>query len=118
MAGTRGKPVEMIRNLARMLVLKPAGSEDASWLVYRVTQADEVRDSWKRRLIELADGRSISEIQETLYRQEIIGGASEVDIGMWKNLFDQSVLKTIDELANCGHVCLKLEGHQTGISRW
>ena len=99
--------MRMIRNLVQLLILKPAGGEDASWLVYRVVQADEVRDPWKKRVIEMADGRSMDQIKEALYRQEIMAGASEVDIGMWKNLFDGSVLQTIHELANSGHLCLR-----------
>lgn len=110
MAGTRDKTVNIIRNLAQMLISNPAGDEVTPQFVYRVAQADEVRDPWKKRVLELADGRSIGEIKETLYRQEIMAGASEVDIGMWKNLFDQSVLKIIDELADSGHINLQAVG--------
>ena len=59
--------------------------------------------------MELADGKSIEQIIEILYREEIRMGAWVVDIGVWKNLFDQCVVKTICELTDGGNTYLKTD---------
>ena len=59
--------------------------------------------------MELSDGKPMGEIIETLYREEIKAGAWLVDVGLWKNIFDQSVVKTINQLAGRGLVRLQTE---------
>ncbi len=76
-------------------------------VVYRVKGADEVKDTWKRRIIDLANGKSIDEILDAMFSQEVRAGAWMVDIGIWRNLFDQDVVKTIGELADQGYICLE-----------
>ncbi len=39
-----------------------------------------------------------------MFYQEVRAGAWVVDIGIWRNLFDQDVVKTIGELADQGYI--------------
>ena len=55
----------------------------------------------------MADGKSINEILEAMFSEELMAGAWMVDIGIWRNLFDQSVVKTIGELADLGYIRLE-----------
>ncbi len=92
-------------------------------LVYRATEASEVKGGWEKRIVELSDGKNIGEITEILYREEVKMGAWIVDIGLWKDIFDQSVIKTIRELTDTGYIYLKLddsiqEGMNWQTSRW
>lgn len=73
----------------------------------RLKEADYTNDRLERRITELADGKSIDEILDTVFSQEVRAGAWVVDIGIWRNLFDQSVVKTIGELAYQGYICLE-----------
>ena len=86
--------------------LVPVSDEITRQVVYRVTEASEVKD-WESRIIELGDGKSIGQIMGILYEEELESGAWMVDIGLWKNLFEQSVVKEIGELADRGYICLK-----------
>ena len=65
------------------------------------------RDSWERRIIELGEGKEVSEIMETFYVEEIRAGAWAVDVGLWKSLFDQCVTRTISGLAASGYIYLE-----------
>lgn len=98
--------MQLMRTLARMFRLAPANNGITRQLVYRTVAASATQDPWERRIVELAEGRSIGEIIEILYREEIRSGAWAVDIGLWKHLFDQSVVNTMRELASRGHICL------------
>ena len=105
----KDKLVQLQRRLLRMLGLVPVSDEITRQVVYRVTEASEVKD-WERRIIELGDGKSIGQIMGILYEEELESGAWMVDIGLWKNLFEQSVVKEIGELADRGYICLKKPG--------
>jgi hypothetical protein len=96
----------MMRTLAKMFRHVPASDAITRQLVYRTIPANAVQDPWERRIIELGEGRSIGEITEILYWEEVRRGAWAVDIGLWKHLFDQCVVNTIRELASRGHICL------------
>lgn len=98
--------MQLMRTLARMFHLAPASNEITRQLVYRTIVASAVQDPWERRIIELGEGRSIGEITEILYWEEIRRGGWAVDIGMWKHLFDQCVVNTIRGLASRGYICL------------
>jgi len=90
-----------------MFTCNSVGGEATQQIVYRVKGADEVKDTWKRRIIDLADGKSIDEILDAIFSQEVRAGAWVVDIGIWRNLFDRDVVKTIVELADQGYICLE-----------
>ena len=83
--------------------------EASSQRLYRVSEARGIKDAWEIRVIELIDGKPMGEIIETLYREEIKAGAWLVDVGLWKDIFDQSVVKTINQLAGRGLVRLQTE---------
>ena len=96
--------------MRRTFIPNPEARKFTRQLVYRVTEAGEVKGDWERRIIELGDGKSIGEIIEILYREETRRGAWVDDIGLWRNLFDQCVVKTIRELIDMGHIYLKPDG--------
>lgn len=90
-----------------MFTRNSVGGEATRQVVYRVKGVDEVKDIWEKRIIDLADGKSIDEILDAMFSQEVRGGAWMTDIGIWRNLVDQSVIKTIRELENQGFICLE-----------
>ena len=99
--------MQLLRRLGQRLGLVSESNEIAGKLVFRLIEPSEVKDLWERRIIELGDGRSISEIIDILYKEAIKAGASAIDIGLWWDLFNQSVVKTISQLANSGYISLK-----------
>ena len=100
----------LINNLAQVFGPSPVRDDISRRLVYRRGDANGIEDTWERRIIELSDGRTIGDIQEILYREELSAGAWVVDIGLWKDLFYQSVARTIGQLADQGCVRLALVG--------
>lgn len=103
----KGYSMHLLRKLARKFLAETVNSETAQQRVFRLVDSKDLQDTWRRRIIELSDGKSISEITEILYREELKMGAWVVDIGLWKHLFDQGVITTLVELAQSGYVCLK-----------
>lgn len=51
--------MRLISDLVRLFT---PGGKAAQQVVYRVKEANELKDPWKRRIIYLADGRLIGEI--------------------------------------------------------
>lgn len=74
-------------------------------------------DSWEKGILERGDGRPVAEVIDMLYKDEIAAGAWAVDIGLWKGLFDESVLKTIGRLVDSGDICLKSDDDKSGGTR-
>lgn len=99
--------MRLTSTLMQMFTPDPVRGEARQQVAYRVKGADEVKDTWKRRIIDLADGKSIDETLDILFREEIRSGAWVVDVGIWRGLFDQDVIKTIGELADQGYICLE-----------
>ena len=60
--------------------------------------------------MELGDGRSVGEIIQVLYQEQLSRGARLVDLGIWKGLFETSVINTIGDLADRGVVQTKFKG--------
>lgn len=102
----KGKPVQLKRTLLRMFGFVAEGNGITKQLVYRAVEASAVQDPWERRIIELGEGRSIGEITEILYREEIRSGASAVDIGLWKSVFAEGVVNDIVGLVSRGSLRL------------
>ena len=112
-----GRSVELLRNLAGLrnlgerLLADPASKEPSGQCAYRCQNGGDdsgnVKDPWQRRIIELSDVRSVGEINEILYREEIMAGASAVDIGLWKQLFCRCVTDEIAELERRGYIRLQ-----------
>ena len=96
--------VQVIRNLASIFAHDPVDDETTRQLVYRMKETAGIKDSWDRRIVELGDGKSVGEIIEALYNEELQRGAQRADIGMWKHLFDRSVVEKIGELVNRGYI--------------
>ena len=84
-------------------------------LIHKLGPIRRDSGSWEWVIVEQCGGQSIRQIVEILYRYELRKGASLVDIGLWKSLFDRSVLKTVYELVHDGYIDLvpdvqKIEG--------
>ena len=54
----------------------------------------------------MAAGRTIGEIAEVLYGQELRRGGSDAEIGLWKPLFVWNVAKAVVGLADRGFLIL------------
>ena len=52
----------------------------------------------------------MSEIIEILYIAELKAGAWAAAIGLWKHLFDRSVIETVHTLANKGCLSMASDG--------
>jgi len=96
-----------------MFARNSVGGEATQQVVYRVKGANEVKDIevkdiWEKRIIDLVNGKTIDEILDAMFSQEVRAGAWMVDIGIWRNLFEQDVVKTIGELADRGYISLDL----------
>jgi len=88
----------------KMAVPDPVSQKPSQQHVFRLVEAGEVKDRWLRRIIELADGKSVAEIAEALYLEELRAGAWDADIGFWKGTFRREVTKAIGNLASQGYV--------------
>jgi sulfate adenylyltransferase len=62
---------------------------------------------WEQLIIERYDGRALGEIIQDLYAEELRKGGWVADIGLWRHLFDQSVIDTVMGLADRGYIDLK-----------
>jgi hypothetical protein len=91
---------------------EPLSQEPFQEFVFRVAEASAVKDPWLRRIIELADGKSVEEISEALYLEELRAGAWDADIGFWRTTFYREVGQTIGKLASQGYV--RMEAHPNG----
>ena len=102
----RHSPAKVIAHLARILSTGPAQDEDLRLLVYRVEGAGPVADPWGKAIFELGDGRTLGDVVDAVYRLELARGGWLLDIGIWKNLFDRSVLDKVFDLVHRGHLRL------------
>ena len=113
----RRSPAQVIAHLARIFSTGPAQDEDLRLLVYRVDGAGPVADPWGKAIFELGDGRTLGDVVDAVYHWELARGGWLLDIGIWKNLFDRSVLDKVFDLVNRGHLRLTpaLERIEPGI---
>jgi len=88
----------------KIAVPEPVSQKPSQQRVFRLVEAREVKDRWLRRIIELADGKSVAEIAEALYLEELRAGAWDADIGFWRTAFCRDVAKAIGKLASQGYV--------------
>ncbi len=107
-----------MRKLARKFDGNPQSGKIRGQFVYRVTEVRTITGALEKRIVELANGNSIGEIIEILYREEIRLGAWIVDIAMWKDVYDQSVINTIRELTDMGHIILRPGRDRREAMKW
>ena len=79
-------------------------------LVHSTPDTPVLEDRWARRIMELGDGRSVMEIIETIYGEELRAGAWMADIGLWSHLCARSVAKVIHELEDRGYILITHPG--------
>ena len=100
----------------RISGLDPASQELAQQTIVRIGEVAGVADAWEKKIVDQGNGMRVSELTESLYRDEVRAGAWAVDIGLWKHTFDGSVLKKIDELASRGVIYLwPRDGEREGM---
>ena len=100
-------PLELLRTITRVLALHHPDDEINRKLVYRVADAPEIQDDWEKRIIELGDGRSVGEIIEIIFKEELRAGAWVADIGLWSNFLARGVVKVINDLVDRGGLRLR-----------
>ena len=94
--------------LGRVFGAGPEGPSYTRQYVFRVREASEAENSMMSRIIELADGKSMGEISEVLYSEEVRAGDWVADIGFWRNLFYRDVIETIGELVRLSYLRVEL----------
>ena len=112
-----------VERLARIVIpdpVLPGKDEGSHQLVHRVVDPPvsplgeggirEVEDPLQRRIIALADGRSMSEIIDILYGEEVCAGAWAADIGIWKGRFRDDATKVIGEIVRLGYISVEPAG--------
>jgi hypothetical protein len=102
-------PPGFIRSIARAwAIYAPAADDDViRRLAYAADDTAEIEDEWAQRIIDLADGRSVGEIVDTLYGEELRAGAWMADIGIWSAHYAGSVIKVVLDLADRGYIQLR-----------
>jgi len=75
-------------------------------LVFRGDEPCQSNDRWMKRIVDLADGRSIENICRLLYLEELKSGAGLTDIGLWRNMFDQEVTTILKAMSERGYIRL------------
>jgi sulfate adenylyltransferase len=98
--------MQIIRRLSQILSSKSAPVGTRERRAFRLRGPDAAASLWERRIVELSDDRPLSEIIQVMYREELDKGAWLADIGIWKPLFDQSVIDTLVSLADRGFISL------------
>ena len=96
--------MQSIKNLARRVFFGPEVVVSRTTLARSRKEVNGTCGAWERRILDLADGHSPGQVAEALYRRELAKGAHLTDIGIWKNLFDQSVADEIGRLVNEGYL--------------
>ncbi len=72
--------------------------------VYKLREAGGQKDYHKRRILKLSDGRSIEELVEALYREEIADGGWVVCIGLFETQYKREMLDEVNQLIREGHL--------------
>jgi hypothetical protein len=74
--------------------------------VFKGHQPCQLDDRWMKRIVELADGKSIEEISRILYLEELGSGAGLADLGLWQSTFYQEVTRVLQDMSDGGYVRL------------
>ena len=98
------------KTLARFFSLDLPSNTECRYLVYRAEDTPNPELAWEKRIVELAEGRPVKEIIQVLYQEQLSRGARLVDIGIWKSIFDRSVINTIGDLLDRGVIRMILSG--------
>ena len=97
----------IVRTITRVFGISSEDSKRTMQRVTRLKDVSEMEDPWEKRIVELADGKSIREISEILYWDELKGGAWLTDIGLWRDLFYRDVARTIGKLSRTSYIQLE-----------
>ena len=107
---TKGLTLQrLLGHLGQIFFYHPE-NEGLQQIVYRRSSARYSSDPWKRAVFQQCHGQSVGNIVNALYLDELRRGAWLVDIGIWKSLFDRTVLTAIRELADEGYIYLSAAG--------
>ena len=92
----------------RRISLFPS-DETARKFVFRTGDVNAGANGWAGRIVEMGDGRSVSEIVSAIYLEELQAGAWAADIGLWSQFFAIRVIEVIDQLTAQGLIRVELE---------
>ena len=90
-----------------MFTTGPPEDDDIHRLICRVEAINGIPGHWGRSIVEQGDGKSVQEILDVLYNEELAKGAWLSDIGIWRGLFDRCAMETISDLACRGFISLE-----------
>ena len=83
--------------------------------VFGLVKASEIEDPLSRRIILLADGKSMAEITAIIYGEELRRGGWLADIGLWKRMFQQELCRKIFDLAGQGCIALEHDVNDSSV---
>ena len=98
--------VQLTSHLTRIFGGRQAEDKSLRSVVYKVKPLSHYSDSWEWTIVEQSNGKTISNIVESLYLEALGNGARLADIGIWKSLFDRTVLAKVYQLADGGYIRL------------
>ena len=98
--------VQLTSHLTRIFGVRQAEDKSLRSVVYKVKPLSHYSDSWEWTIVEQSNGKTISNIVESLYLEALGNGARLADIGIWKSLFDRTVLAKVYQLADGGYIRL------------
>ena len=75
-------------------------------VLHGLVDPSAIEDPWARHLFLLAQGRTVREVQDHLYSEELKNGAWLADIGLLRGRFDQEVRKNLYLLIGQGALSL------------
>ena len=85
-------------------------------LVHRLRTRSRYSGLWEWIIVERCDGQPIWKVVETVYLYELRQGAWLTDIGLWKTLFDRTVVETVYDLVRTGYISLLPDAeHMEGV---
>ena len=100
----------VLKNLPRLFSFDRPRDVTSWYLVRRVEATLSIEPPWERRIVEVADGRPLTEVIEVLYQEQLDRGARLADLGMWKSLFDRCVIAAISDLVHRGVIDMNPDG--------
>ena len=96
--------------LARVVGQREAARPAGRQRVCRSVRCTEGLDPSARRIVAAADGRSVDEVIDSLFVQELAMGGWVADLGLYRRLYETGLLADIKWLAAKGYLRLVPDG--------
>ena len=72
--------------------------------VTRAVESSGLENPWIKRILELADGKTVDEIVDVLYLEEMRRGGWLADIGFVKGFFQREIEDILNSLEDAGYL--------------